>query len=55
MGAHTPQYHHVELSLALITKRLTDEEAELARANVVGILPGRHAFLLEGIAIEENQ
>lgn len=39
----------------MITKRLVDQEAELAKDKSNNIIPGRHAFLLEGIAIEETQ
>lgn len=52
---HVLFYLCLELTLSSITKRLTDEEAQHAKNNNNNIIPGRHAFLLEGISLEEDQ
>lgn len=48
-------FFFLELTLSAITKRLTEEEAQLVKQKTTNIIPGRHSFLLLGISIEADQ
>lgn len=50
----TNVFNWVDITLALVTRRQAEEEAEQVRLQH-NIIPGRSAFLLEGIAIENVQ
>lgn len=42
------------VTLAMVTRRHSEEEAEQVRERH-NVVPGRSAFILEGIAIEDTQ